>query len=161
MHTSLFSTVSLCWKCPGAQRLLARLVGALQFFVEGACDREHLEPFVRVEDLPRGPERRRRIGVPTAATFSLLNRVSVRLDRSICSCCRRRLGATSARQTWWPPSPPPPSPLYDGIHVCLQGDGGRMGKPAELTYLFFFCCFFFLWLMEADLACVLTPQAFQ
>eukprot|EP00971_Amphidinium_carterae_P310353 6167307-Amphidinium_carterae.1 len=39
-----------------------------------------------------------------------------------------------------------------GRNFCVQADGGRVGKPAETTY------FFFMWCMEANVACVLPPQ---
>ena len=42
--------------------------------------------------------------------------------------------------------------LCHGLNYCLQTDGGRVGKPASLTY------FFFIWSLEADLAAALPPQ---
>ena len=43
--------------------------------------------------------------------------------------------------------------LSHGLNYCLQTDGGRVGKPASLTY------FFFVWSLEANIAAALPPQA--
>ena len=42
--------------------------------------------------------------------------------------------------------------LSNGLNFCLQTDGGRVGKPATLTY------FFFLWCLESNVAAALPPQ---
>lgn len=151
------ATMAACKSCPGARSLFRFLIVKLSDSFAQNCNPDYLDPFVRSDDLLRGPHRRRRLDldfiqdrIMMSETASLCPLASV--DAKILPSTTQvelvamdMLGALASAA----------EAMCDGTNFCLQADGGRVGKPAELTYLFL------LWCRDADRACVLPPQVFR
>ena len=146
---SLFGQAHICAKAKWVLQHTTTMC-ATTFFQN--VNPEKLKDHCQAEDLMQGPKKRRRIDEDYKAQQSASSSSAVGSGYQDLAKLPTSTVAPFFHEHMLAYLYAASESFTQGLNFSLQTDGGRVGKPATLTY------FFFLWCLETNAAAALPPQ---